>query len=300
MPAIIQCASSYIADTKQFVYSKYDICSFLYLLCKIGKYKNEPIKPLPKSDSIDAGFILKQLAKCKAAGFLKEEFTLSGQTFYRSFLQKDVSVRELICCIDPFAYISHLSAMSLYSISEREPFTIFTTTPSLKEWNQLATAKMEKELSTYFDDYIKLKLPKLEKIKIESIKSRSVHTFSSNTPGKFKKMGDNLRVSKIGRTFLDMLRQPQLCGGINHVIEVFTNHAETYLQFIIDEIEKDGKPIDKVRAGYILEEECNIQHDIFEQWRQFKQRGSSRKLNASSDFDATKISTNWDLSINVF
>lgn len=213
MPAIIQCASSYIADTKQFVYSKYDICSFLYLLCKTGKYKNEPIKPLPESDSIDAGFILKQLA----------------------------------------------------------------------------TAKMEKELSTYFDDYIKLKLPKLEKIKLESIKGRSVHNFSSNTPGKFKKMGENLRVSKIGRTFLDMLRKPQLCGGINHVIEVFTNHAETYLQFIIDEIEKDGKPIDKVRAGYILEEECNLQHKIFEQWRQYKQRGSSRKLDASSDFDAEKL-----------
>lgn len=270
------------------------------MLCKTGKYKKEQIRPLPKSDSIDADFILNQLAKCESAGFLREEFTLSGQTFYRSFLQKDASVDELICCIDPFAYISHLSAMSLYSISEREPFTIFTTSPSLKDWNHLANAKMQKELSIHFNEYIKLKLPRLEKIKLEALQGRPVHTFSSNTPGKFKKMGENLRVSKIGRTFLDMLRQPQLCDGINHVIEVFTNHAETYLQFIIDEIEKDGKPIDKVRAGYVLEEECNIQHEIFEQWRQFKQRGSSRKLDASSGFDSTKISTNWDLSINVF
>lgn len=44
-----------------------------------------------------------------------------------------------------------------------------------------------------------------------------------------------------------MLQEPDYCGGFSHVLEVFTEYAGHYLPVIL-------KSIDKVRAGYILQE----------------------------------------------
>lgn len=64
--------------------------------------------------------------------------------------------------------------------------------------------------------------------------------------------GKTLRVSTIGRTFLDMIREPNLCGGIYHVLDVYAEHAPRYLRLIVDKVDRYGSPIDKVRIGYIL------------------------------------------------
>ena len=75
-----------------------------------------------------------------------------------------------------------------------------------------------------------------------------------------------MRVSTIGRTFLDMLRISELCGGISYVLDIFENHSENYLKLIINEIDQHGAPIDKVRAGYILDERLHIKFDELNEW----------------------------------
>jgi predicted transcriptional regulator of viral defense system len=96
-----------------------------------------------------------------------------------------------------------------------------------------------------------------------------------------------------------MLRNPELCGGINHVIDVFEEHGSKYLRLITDDIDQNGAPIDKVRAGYILDELMGIDSEVVESWISFAQRGGSRKLDSSSEY-IEDWSDRWQVSLNVF
>ena len=89
-----------------------------------------------------------------------------------------------------------------------------------------------------------------------------------------------------------MRRHPS-CSG-----RICKSSAETYLDLIIDEIDRHGGPIDKVRAGYILEEICNLQSGRLETWLEYVQRGGSRKLDPDAEYRET-YSERWCLSLNV-
>jgi hypothetical protein len=95
-----------------------------------------------------------------------------------------------------------------------------------------------------------------------------------------------------------MLRQPELCGGMAHVVDVYKNHAHRNLNEILKEIDEHGKPIEKVRAGCILEEYCQIKDEIIDSWLQFVQRGGSRKLNPEKVYQPT-YSERWCISLNL-
>ena len=68
---------------------------------------------------------------------------------------------------------------------------------------------------------------------------------------------------------------------------------------ITDEITQHGQPIDKVRAGYILEERLALSNEVIDSWAQYAQRGGSRKLDATAEY-IPQWSDKWCLSINTF
>lgn len=218
-------------------------------------------------------------------------YTLLGRTSWNE--------EEALCAIDPFCYLSHFSAMAHHGLTERMPVRLFVSSPGQKDWRHYAEERMRKDLGADFDEYLSNRMPRLVKIAVESIGSKSVHRFNSLHLGAYKTVRDRpIRVSSIGRTFLDMLRNPELCGGMPHVIEVYEEHAERYLRLITDEIDKHGQPIDKVRAGYILEERLHLENEVIKGWKQFAQRGGSRKLDPSNEYEP-EWSDNWLLSINL-
>ena len=113
-----------------------------------------------------------------------------------------------------------------------------------------------------------------------------------------KVKGQCLRVSSIGRTFFDMLRNPSLCGGIYHVLDVYEESVKRYLKVIVNELERHGSAIDKVRAGYVLEERLGLSDPCIDGWKEHIQRGGSRKLVADEPYKPV-FSDNWCLSINI-
>ncbi len=158
---------------------------------------------------------------------------------------------------------------------------------------------MEKDLGNDLAIYVKNGMPRLKRTKLEKVNRKEIHRFSSAHWGAYKNIkGRTMRVSTIGRTFLDMLRNPELCGGINHVLDIFGNHSENYLKLIINEIDQHGAPIDKVRAGYILGERLDMKFDELNEWIKEAQRGGSRKLDASSEYEPV-WSDKWCLSLNI-
>lgn len=206
---------------------------------------------------------------------------------------------EILCSIDPFAYISHATAMEYHGLTDRFPKMFFISSPAPQKWREFARARMEKDLGEHFQDYIQDGFPKLTRIKLTKIDSRPINCYASVHSGAFKKVqGSAIRVSTIGRTFLDMLKKPDLSGGIYHVIECYEEHAATYLRLIIDEISNHGSKIDKIRAGYILEESCGLQDPGIEAWQEFLQRGGSMKLDHTAEYSST-FSDRWNLSINI-
>lgn len=158
---------------------------------------------------------------------------------------------------------------------------------------------MRKDLDNDLKIYLQEKMPQLRHLKMSRIDRMEVHRHSSVHWRAYKNVHEKVfRVSTIGRTFLDMLREPILCGGMRHVIEVWEEQAQIYLQAIVNEIDKNGLPIDKVRAGYILDEKLGLTNDIVETWTEYAQRGGSRKLDPSEEY-IPEWSERWCLSLNI-
>jgi len=206
---------------------------------------------------------------------------------------------EIACCIDPFAYVSHLSAMEHHGLTDRFAKTLYLTRPSPMEWRKQAASRMEKDLGEGFKIYQTFGLPLLKRLTFTAIRDTTVHFQERSQLGAFRNVSNScLRVATIGRVFLDMLREPKLCGGIQHILDIYKRDAKRYLRLIVEEIDRHGQPIDKVRAGYVLTEVCRLSHPTISNWRIHAQRGGSRKLDPDSEFSSV-YSEDWMLSINV-
>ena len=83
-----------------------------------------------------------------------------------------------------------------------------------------------------------------------------------------------------------------------HIIDVYKENASIYLKTIVEEIERHGGPIDKVRAGYILDEVCELSDPKINGWLQYVQRGGSRKLVANASYSPI-FSEKWCISLNL-
>lgn len=213
---------------------------------------------------------------------------------------------EAICSLDPFVYVSHLSAMAWHSLTDRIPKTLYLTRPAANLWRSLADARLEAQLGDLLPLYLNAKMPRYQKIELARLKKRALHFWSSSRLDQawhaaFKNVeGGSLRVATVGRCFLDMVREPELCGGIHHVMEVYEEHASTYASQIISTLNAHGNKLEQARAGYLLEraDPTLEEHEVLNRWAAGASRGGSRKLDPSGDY-SDHYSERWALSINV-
>jgi predicted transcriptional regulator of viral defense system len=241
---------------------------------------------------------LRALHELTSNGILSSVPGLS-ERFFKVIGKSDATPDELICSVDPFCYISHLSAMEYHGITDRLPRTIFVSSPPPAAWKTYATEFMARELGSQLEQYLELGFPQLFRSHPKKISGKIIEYKSSSHLGAFKNVqGSSLRVSTIGRTFLDMVRDPNLCGGIQHVIDVYKEYAKPYLRLIVDEVDMHGNGIEKARAGYLLESQANISDARIDAWQTTVQRGGSRKLDATAEYSPF-FSERWALSLNV-
>lgn len=282
----------------QPVTTDYGIGLLIVRLYKEKSIEGLTLGRLKKSfpDTVDLRSLIRTLLQRgvlrKNRDFRGNVYNIVGKTEYLS--------EEILCAVDPFAYTSHLSAMAYHGLTNRIPSTIFYSTPQNQKWSSFARKKMQTDLGEDVDEYIKEFMPRLTQIRFARINKHPVHKYASVHTGAFKSVkGKVLRVSTIGRTFLDMVRAPQFCGGINHVIEVYKAHATQYEQLVVADIDQHGTLIDKTRAGYLLDEQCGIKNNpVIDNWAKAVQRGGSRKLDPTSEY-SPNYSERWCLSLNV-
>ncbi|MFN5967314.1 MAG: hypothetical protein ACK46E_19745 [Pseudanabaena sp.] len=286
-----------LGNLDQPVISKYQFGLTVNKIYRSKFYSGEPVD-LHK-DFAEKADIAKHLKLLLNEGVLFPHKNLSN--IFTLLGRSNGDPEDIACTVDPFCYMSHLSAMSYHGLTDRIPKKLFISSPPNDTWRSLAKEKMQKDLGDSFESYCEHGLPKLVRpTNMNKIDKTDLYCLNSMRWGAYKNVrGRSLRVSTIGRTFLDMLRNPELCGGINHILDVFDEYGEKYLRLITDDIDKNGEPIDKVRAGYILNERLGINNEIINGWSSFAQRGGSRKLDSSSEY-SPKWSDKWKISLNIF
>ncbi|BCM24149.1 type IV toxin-antitoxin system AbiEi family antitoxin domain-containing protein [Methyloradius palustris] len=295
-PSLLKALANELARLPQPVITSYQLGRLIfdaYLTNSIGEEKLSLKKNIPEKTQYN-----NVLNSMLGTGVLSKVSGLPGN-FFKILGKPEVDADEVICSIDPFCYISHLSAMEYHGITDRLPRIVFVSTPPPSNWRGYAMEQMHKDLKENLNIYIEQRFPLLTRPHPKKISGKLVEYKNNSHMGAYKIVhGRSLRVSTIGRTFLDMLREPELCGGIQHVIDVYKEHSKQYLRLILDELDLHGKDIEKVRAGYILEDQVGISNPRIDAWQGSVQRGGSRKLDPNNEYSSF-FSERWALSLNL-
>jgi len=263
----------------------------IFSLWSAKKFHGQKLE-IADNDSLDSLLVEQIITSLRDFGIIEPHKDFPKGKVFRITGKKSYTTGDTVCAVDPFSYVSHISAMDFHGLTERIPKVLYVSSPPPREWTKFANNKMGK-------DYLKTKLPRLTRMDYKKIEKCPIIHYSSIHRGAFKKIeGRSLRVSTIGRTFLDMVREPSYCGGMRHIAEIFRDFGQQYERIITDEIGKHGKKIEKARAGYYFEEICKLTSSIFDKWASEAERGGSRKLDPQNEFSQI-FSERWCLSVNV-
>ncbi|MCA3698592.1 MAG: hypothetical protein IOB84_02220 [Brevundimonas sp.] len=203
---------------------------------------------------------------------------------------------EAACIADPFCYVSHLSAMQRYGLTDRTPKELHLSRPARALWNSLRDAKVAKEAPPRLAEEAATLL--LHFGLGDALRRKPVVVHETKYPAKTTPIrGQQTRLSEIGATFIDMLEAPHLCGGMAHVLDVWEAHARNWVDRIMEAGDAASSSIVKVRAGYILSERMGVEGARIDAWRAFAQRGGSRKLDPSAEYRPV-FSEIWMISLN--
>ena len=244
--------------------------------------------------AVTSSHVKKNLMKLIDSGIFTQ---IQDLPLYKLVGHPALSAQQIICKLNPYCYLSHLSAMEWHHLTDRIPHSLHIIACSSREFRKLSLTQAELD----FPDSPKLpyvpykyhtvKEPILDKRIEEHRRKQFINPVPIDDSG-------GVRVASIGQTFLDMLKEPDYCGGISHVLEVFEDQAEQYLAVILKTVEREGNSIDKVRMGYVLQERLGLSSPVIESWKAFAQRGSSRVLVAGQPYQNI-YSEAWSLSLNL-
>ena len=287
-------AASYLAELLEEngkpVITPFDLFRIVWRM-----YRNSSGKRLYlRSDTPDHANYLNLKSSLRHAGLIKQDRDYGARAI-RVLNVSDLPADDITCIVDHTCYISHLSAMQRWGLTDRSPRALILARPDRKtaaeRLLEYRTEALRKDNSNAFPLAI-IRHPAV-------VRGRAIRTLESKTAGAFQSIpGSYARLSTIGQTFLDMLQKPNLCGGMSHVLEAWEEHAGTYLEDIVESVDTARSRLVKSRAGYILEERLGLSHHRIESWKALGQRGSSRKLDPSKDFAPT-FSDTWMISLNV-
>lgn len=272
----------------------YDFFVLGHRLFHSKTWKGESMKRMPHAwDQLRAKNAIRRLEARRA---LVSDSDFTSSVWRVTQATRAGSAEEVACIADPFAYVSHLSAMQRYGLTDRSPQALHLTTPKRPLWNALRIERAVHDLP----DVQRVENSILARPGFrDTIRRRPIVVHVSSHPWHPSQVsGEETRITSIGQTFADMLTEPGLCGGMRHVLDVWESEASQWVQEIVAAVDELDVKIAKVRAGYILSEIMDIDHPALHNWVKFAQRGGSRKLDPDSDY-VPEFSERWMISINV-
>ncbi len=274
------------------VISLYEFNSYLYRLYQEKMYEDSRISKI-KSPEPDSRARNEALAGVIEQGILSA--VIPGYIWQLSN-HNAATAQQIACDLTPYSHLAYFSAMEWHGITDRIPHVLHLSLAALPAARRLQQVQLETLFPDIHDIQPLLARGATSSQKIDG-KELILHTKKNYQPKSELHTSGGVRVSTLGETFLDMLREPDWCGGYAHVQDVFQEYAAEHLPVIVKTVDKTGTGIDKARAGYMLEEVCGLTHRTITSWKESVQRGGSRKLVASNPYK-NQFSEVWCISIN--
>lgn len=294
---LIEALTKILQARTQPIVTGYELFLMLRGLCRSRELNGERVDIRATSPAIDR--FVPNLNRLIKNGVIENDQDFKSGV-YRVIGLPDKPADELCCYVDPFCYISHLSAMQRHGITNRTPSELHLTSPEKGIWARQKSQKIFQDYE-HGPDPGEAIIP-LERIGFEkTVRGRLVRRHTSKYPGELRQVrGSISRVATVGQTFLDMLEMPEWCGGMPYVLEVWEEQASTFLEEIILAVDRSHTKLTKVRAGFILQEYLKLVEDDsrVEAWTECAQRGGSQRLDPDAPY-AEVFSHKWKLSINV-
>jgi len=217
---------------------------------------------------------------------------------YFAKINTKLTPSELIFPLFPYAYLTHLSAMRHYSITDRIPKKIQIEIPSRSKWKALIIEDIKKmDVSARDKDLILKYLPRYPKSDEIYFKKR-ILVSSTRTPLPNLTLDNGIRVIEIGALFVEMINNPKECGGIEHVMDIFQEYGLVFKKKIY-KAALESSLISQTRIGFIFEQILKQSDlEIIKMKNRNKDlRGGSRVFLTGEDF-SNIINIEWNLSLN--
>lgn len=289
-------------ESSQMAISRQELYSIFLNIWSDKEYKNIKISDLRYNSKHYKKKFKSVLYELRSHSQLKSiGDEMYGPTYLLNINKAPFDASKIICDIYPIGYISYLSAMEFHKlIPSRNHKNIFFTTIDRKAWKEIFYDLItEKEYPFFEDTYAHDLLDLIPRFPTEEkyLDHELIVFTTKNLHGFEQQKG--LRVRELPFLFLDMVRTPQYCGGVETVLSVFKTYATLLLEDILETCQTHGTNIDKARIGFILDEILGIQHPIIDKWKilMIGQRGGSRKFVAYLNFEP-RFSETWNISLN--
>lgn len=204
-----------------------------------------------------------------------------------------ISEDETIMEVNPYAALSHLSALVFHGLSNQLPKTIIAIAPKTGTGGILPVGTEPEEW------YGVAKPPRRFPSSVlgRPVRWRRVSPNRFFGTREYRPRGYPVRVTTPEYTLLDGLLEPELCGGLDNVLRAWALAIDMLdLDILVAYVDYLDIDLLRQRVGFVLDE-LGLSHPEVEKWRTKANRGGSSKLLSSAPFAPT-YSERWNLSIN--
>lgn len=207
--------------------------------------------------------------------------------------QEALDEREVLFEVHPYAVISHLSALVFHGLAMERPNRLTVTVSRDGTGGLLPTGTSPID----WDGVVLPSPTRPTKLHGYAVSWKIVRPGDFFGYGDFQPLGYPLRYTVVERTLVDGLVDPELCGGMETVLQAWALARQTInLELVIQQVERMGVLILRQRVGFILDR-LEFSHPRLDAWRSSSKRGGSSKLVAAKPFAST-YDERWNLSIN--
>lgn len=276
--------------------SSLELFKQFYILFHTREYLEKKIT-LPSNASLESRFSsFKKSLKAEGFENVKNHFILDKS--------KDILPASIICSIYPKTYISHLSAMRFYSITDRLPKVTQLVTMTRSEWKKQSQIDFLKFNESYNLDADTALLYKKYSIPFPNPQKGKLLNFPCETYSKsqlspYTQMPDGTRIIAIGNLFIEMLENFTPCGGVDHVLDTYMEFGLIFKDEIFRSLPQYSN-VTQAKVGFIFEQLLGLKNNVFLSEIKYKQkeiRGGSRKF-ISFEAYSDIYSPEWNISLN--
>lgn len=291
MTRLAEALARALASQPRPVLSNYDLFRELWIIYRSGAAK------YLRGETPSRDVFRRTRSLLRSEGIIRQDNDY--RSHWRLVDKPDAAAEDVVCSVDPFCHIAHLSALQRYGLTNRRPEHLLLVEPT----PVLRRQRVREQMARDYGDALKDPDAGIEPARAvrhpETVRGRPISINTTKfAADRIPIKGSLSRIATIGQAFLDTLDNPDLSGGMSHILDIWSEHAPAYLDEIVERVTRAEKGIWKVRAGYILEEHIGVEDPRVAAWARFAQRGSSRVLDPGKPF-APRFSEKWMLSLNV-